>query len=581
MDVIIVFFIVMALVILVLYLAFRKKGDSDKEAEGFLLKDSNLARNQSSGKPKNDIIANWPFGSYMGHALVLPPFEAFTRIDYTAAPGATTGLYYSLCFQLGKWEYNRIKADEWIEVSPVHAQYYQLTHKQKEDLENKIKAGLTSVAQSVADMELLMHDQRKYTEFLHYLGYRTKRELDELEKKKLPEKEPDDYDYIDTSNDSDEKKKAARIARIDHHSLKAVFIDQVDMHTGEGISIRSIVGRWPTLITDFMRMNDEDLDTDKVKAKIEVSKAEAVVLVTKNKLYREWRRLFEPEIKNRYENITTLVKSRKKSVEEYREWLKPYIARHKLITEGLGSGGLRKAIKTLFIQSSGNATSMNEITLWTWKDVKAPEIQRGGRERMARDIALKKLTPYDDWVKKNLIFHPVHGLIKDYPWITEDWVKEQLKDMYDSGWINDYDLYICFMIIKIEKTNIRLASGAELEDAVFDVNAMLMSHNALFAKLLEAKAKEVEFERYVNQLMGLPPETPGGKIPDLPKEKDRLKPIRNFFDYFGMPFKVFKKGPYERDFEDRITKLYLAPMAGIRYGPVVNFLKKKIGFGVS
>jgi len=254
----------------------------------YLLADSVFDRIGTTGMLKDSemqgLALKWP-----GHAICATPFEAHTAIDYTGQPGSTTGLYYSLAFQLGKWEYNGVaKADEWIEVSPVHAQYYQLTQQQKTDLEGKIKTGLASTSQAIADMELLMHDLRKYKEFLNYFGYRTKRQIDAMSKKKVFSGD-DDYDelYID---DSDAKKRA------DGHSLRAVFIDQVDAHTGEAMALRSIVQRWPTLISDFMKLKDEDMDVDKVRKTLDVSRAEAVVLVTKNKLFVEWKSLFGPEI---------------------------------------------------------------------------------------------------------------------------------------------------------------------------------------------------------------------------------------------------------------------------------------------
>src|SRR3989344_4761980 len=294
----------------------------EEEKGKWLLKD--LSRNKLRGDMPKDIadltIAGRP---WLGHVVVAGPFEARQAIDFTGPPGSVSGIYYSLTFQLGKWEYQVQKRDEWIEVSPVHAQYYQLTQKQKEDLEGRIKQGLVSVSQSIADMELLMHDRRRYHEFLHYLGYRTPNEL--KKDKKLEDQEDEhghtkeEMDEICLKEDEDEKQRKAREKRTDNHSLKAVFIDQVDMHTGEGISMRSIVSRWPTLITDFMRMDDNDMDPDKVKDKLNVSKAEAVVLITKNKLYQEWKNMFGPEIKNRYVTINDLTHTRKKSVEEYKE----------------------------------------------------------------------------------------------------------------------------------------------------------------------------------------------------------------------------------------------------------------------
>jgi hypothetical protein len=106
-----------------------------------------------------------------------------------------------------------------------------------------------------------------------------------------------------------------------------------------------------------------------------------------------------------------------------------------------------------------------------------------------------------------------------------------------------------------------------------------MSKNVLFVKLLELEAKKEELNMYINSLLGMKTEIPGKA--HVPEIKDRLKHVRRFTDALGFPFQFYKgKGPYERDFNDRITKFYLAPIAADRYGPITGFIKKKAGFGV-
>src|SRR3989344_3887367 len=103
-----------------------------------------------------------------------------------------------------------------------------------------------------------------------------------------------------------------------------------------------------------------------------------------------------------------------------------------------------------------------------------------------------------------------------------------------------------------------------------------MSQNALFVKLLDLKAKQEEFNNYVDRLLGVHVPEKGA----VPAEwKDWKEPVMEFFKYFSMPLEFMKRGPYERDFDERITKLYLAPLATTRYLAIVNYLKKKIGIG--
>lgn len=540
----------------------------------FILAD--FSRDSKTGEMINPLINKY-MHKWLGNAIVACPFEAHTAIDFTGPPGSTSGLFYSLFFQLGKWEYYAQKADEWIEVSPVHAQYYQLTQKQKEDLETRIKAGLASASQAVADMELVMHDERKYREFLEYLGYRTKRQITEEAKAKEPEVLPDDYDelYLDEEPGKVEK-------RADNHSLKAVFIDQVDVHTGDGISMRSVVSRWPTLISDFMRLGDKDMDVENVMKKLDTSRAEAVVLITKNKLFAEWKKLFCREIISRYKRIRDLVRSRGTSVDQYREWLKPAIARHKMLKEGLESEDRRAARLLSPINVPGYATSSAVIELWAWKDFTPMEIFKAGSEDVAKLVAghekQMKLSPYDRWTKKNLIFNKEHGLINVYPWITDKWVQEKLKEFYNTGWLTKTKFYYSFFIITLSRTNMRDPTGSELEDGVFDVNLVVMSQNVLFTKLLELKARQEELEMHINKLLGMPHKISRDEKKWKP-EKEYFSGVNKFLDRLSLGLSFSYRGKYEKNFWDRLTNLYYSGIVGTRYNAIINFIKAKTGMG--
>lgn len=546
-----------------------------------------------------DDLDSWT-ASNLGHIIMLGPREAHTKLELTGTPGMCSGVYYALTFQLTKWEMKVHKADEEIEVSPVHAQYYQLTAKQKEELEAKIKAGLASAAQSISDYELLKHDERKYQEFKNY--YDTK----------------------------------------DEHSLRAVFIDQVDVHTGDGISMRSIVSRWPTLISDFMRLTPDDLDPDKVKGKLGISKAEAVVLVTKNKLYNEWKSMFIREVESRLERIRSLVLSRETSIREYREWLKPYVARFKMLEQAFEAPARRKEELTSFIRAGGQAVSTSRVRVWVWKDFQPAELKRMAPEL----IAEKPIHPYDEWTKRNVIFHPKWGLVREYPWIVGRtpgggmWADEAAKWIYDS-WMVKHRLYYGFLEIIFDRTNIRGADGHEIEDGLFDINGLVMSQNALLAKLMELKAKQEELERYIDSLLGIKPTPEAVIAPEkLEEEKLRLKEAKAELkkeeakqkelerrakatkdeaerarleleavqqkkkvegakkDIAGrervielmagpkvgwqLPFGMIAFRPgghYERMLEERLTKYYAKAVAENVYAPTVSFLKEKFGFG--
>jgi len=240
-------------------------------------------------------------------------------LNFTGKPGTAAGLYYDLVFQLPNWGFNVSKADEWIEVSPTHKEYYDRTVSTKQMLEGAIKTGLTSAAAAVSDFELMNHDLRRYKEILNYFAAK------------------------------------------DEHSLKVMFIDYVDVHTdlpGQPISLRTSAARWPTIIADFIKLKDEDTDPDQIAKKLNISKAEAVILTTKNKLYKQWKDLFGKTARERYELLKGLVEGRKKTINEYREWLKPYLARFKMTR----LGGERPRVRADTLKSFADITGM--ATFW-------------------------------------------------------------------------------------------------------------------------------------------------------------------------------------------------------------------------
>ncbi len=522
-----------------------------------------------------------------------PPENQDTLINFTGPAGSTTGVYYSLMFQLRKWNYDVQKASEWIEVSPVHQQYYQLTHKQKEELENKIKAGLASAAQAVSDMELLEHDMRKYQEFIDYFNYTVIEKTGDVIDKPMPDKkkEKDEWENWEKGRISGE------------HSLKAIFIDQVDFHAGSSgqgagrlsMSFMQQQNIMPTIVQDFFEMDGLD-NLEKNPRLKNLPTVEKNMLKTKWIAYEEWKKLFGNEIKKRFKNIYRLVQSRRQSVEKYRDWLKPYVARHKILEEGFESPGERMGTLTSFVHSTGQAVSSDGLEIWAWREFIAPELYRTPGELTAK-ARLEGVVPWDDWTIDNLVLDPEQGLKAEYDWIDKDWVWEKTEDIKKKGWLADARPYYSFFIITYDKTNIKFATGSELEDANYIINHYLLSQNVLFVKLLELLAKQDEMERYINSLLGLP--KTGEMKPDkaeeeylesLKKEKEKKKekkPLipksakagpKKFLKFFNLKFQFFKKGPYERDFESRIAKAFLKPMGSERFIPVVGFIKEKIGF---
>ncbi|OYT57225.1 MAG: hypothetical protein B6U68_02165 [Candidatus Aenigmarchaeota archaeon ex4484_14] len=532
-----------------------------------------------------------PEAPHIGLGLIVQPLETHIEdLNFTLPMGKGTSLYYSLVFQLPKWDWNVWKVDEWIDVSPAHTQLYQVTTQQKQTLESTIKQGLTSAAQAVADLELLKHDLRKYREIM---------------------------DYIEAK---------------DEHSLKSIFVDQVDFNaggTGQGagrlsMSFMQQANILPAIVSHFYMMESLD-DLEKHEYLSTLPRVEKLMLKTKRINYEEWKKLFCREVRERYQNLLALIRSRRMSIDQYREWLKPYIAKHKLLNEGMSRPDVRAKMLESRLRYSGQVISYNRIELLSWYHLIIKEVTSRAGELEINAPAL------DDFVKRNFIFDLAadfpkktqeklradgeKSLKEQFPWITEEWVEKTYTSLLgtrnkigvlEANW---YPYYTVFPIT-YDRIVFRTPDGREMEDITFDIRGQVWSKNLVLVKLLEIKAKQEEFERYVNKLIGLEKETinyrkegkkfvtDNGKefnsleemteeypkefyvLSEMPVEPRRnlLGPVRDFFDFFGIKFFFKKGGPYERDFYERVPNFHCM-FCGARYNQLINFLQKKAAVG--
>jgi hypothetical protein len=548
-----------------------------------------------------------------GEGINFVPDNAIGDYDFTGPMGSGSGAYYGIVFQLPKWGFDRVKIDESIEVTPVFADYYRITIEQKRALFSQIEAGLASISNAVSGLELILHDLRKYKEFLDYFA--------EIEKGKKLIKEG-----------KVEEGKKLRIKG--EQTLKSIFIDQVDVHTGEGIALKLIAPRWPTIIADFMRLEDEDIDPKKIAKKYKVSEAEAVVLATKNKLYIEWRdRLFYPTVKERYENLLRLVEGRKKSLEEIKAQLKPTILRYRAIKEELSKGTLQKVA---YWHPGAQAISMDYVHLWAWKPFAPSEKYKVTRTSLDKISALKagflrseieeikKVKKDWDGKVEALPQEPsIDHVVRRYAKKIEEAYRVKLTpyDLFKAremlvekfkatakglggmeAWI--FSPYYIFLDLPLHRMVIRLPGGTEIEDIfISNLSAAVKTQNIVILHCLEVVARDKEIEQYLAQLLGekgiraeqllLIEEIKKFEYPEIfgklekkekKKEKGALEEIKEgwkkfrrnlvkFFENFGWQIKFLRaEGPYEFAFKDRITKYYFAEAAG-SYDTVNGFFK--------
>jgi hypothetical protein len=381
-----------------------------------------------------------------------------------------------------------------------------------------------------------------------------------------------------------------------------------------------------------MRLEDDDKEPGSISSKYDISKAEAVILSTKNKLFVGWKKLFENTAKDRYISLRGLVFSRKKTIEEYKEWLKPYIARFKMTRLGGERADVRANTLKTFVDITGISTFNNQIRLFVWKPMKFAEHNKPFSETTGKFI----VNPYDEYVREKIILDKEKGLAKIYPWLANavkycpackgyysrdaircgnkkcgsvlltdrayaDQIveKEILPNWNSSKGLSPNDLYYMFIDIDVNRNGMRLQTG-ELEDITIKSKMFVLSQNIMLVKMLELLCRDMEMENYIDEMLGvrfddrdiedlIKEELPGiygskDKLTD--KENDRLKLKRAVASYRGL-FKstdmpstskltFLKRGFYERDFKDRITKHYAKYAAG-QLASITSFVKSKMG----
>lgn len=458
-----------------------------------------------------------------------------------------------------RWEFRVLKVSEFIESSTTHP-YFQGLIKQKHELIRQVKEGLAHVDRAISDVELLAHDARRYREILKFF------------------------------------------AEEDEHSLKAMFIDQVDVHLPEGVSLRSIAPRWPTIIADFQELSDKEYKVDKIMKKIEVNKAEAVVLATKVRLYKKWKDYFGKEVKDRYKRILERLHGRKASIEEYRNWIRPLIRKIMMMRE-VDDSYLMTHMN--YPMGAGIPTALENIEYWAitkWEGTEPISPHKEPREIIvtsgtgvekhgmgtARKGAVPKfkVEPYDDVVKQFIPeIEKLHGVKLDEKDVLK--ARRRLYTEFSPG----VQVY-AFLRIPVSIQIFKLATGQECEDVDFNhITLYFMTHNILLIKLLEIIAEEKKLDVYIDELLGKKVVGEEGIIkeidellkeefPEIYGEKEEKKPkgfsksifdfkqsfkksIRNFlwslYKIFGFKLSFVHMGQYEPVKSQRVHYTYFRP----------------------
>jgi hypothetical protein len=557
-------------------------------------------------------------GMRPGEGINSNPPDQNELLDYTTTLGGCTGVYYGLMFQLGKWGFERVKVSEAIFVSPINKGYYDLVLGERERLSQQIKSGLASIAQAYADLELILHDLRKYREYIKL--FNDIKEAEAILKREKDQKKIEDA-----------KKKKERAIQ----TLRSIFIDQVDIHTdlpNTPISLRSIASRWPTIISDFMKLDNEKSPEE---IKLDVSYAEKVVLATKNKLFLSWLEMFENSVKERYARIKELAVARENSIKEYKEMLKPIVARYKMINDMLSSSEGRTRIMKAFFRPDAQAFSIDSMTIWAWKPFAPDEKWKASREYFDKIPAkeagftdeeievLKKNNKLDkDGMIDALPIEPsidkivrsiANSIEKEYnikiSALDLFEARKRLLDRFSSSaggnepvvW--PFSPYFIFVEIPMDRTVLVLPNGTQIEDLVIgNLRTYVKTQNIILGHILEIIAKEKTLENYIDSLLGefgYDKEGKAKKVKDMLKEefvfiygsaedvekifnppakkeekskKINFDLIKKFLDYFGIKATFFRSyGPYEYNLSYRLAKYYFK-YSGTIFNQIKNYL---------
>jgi hypothetical protein len=552
-------------------------------------------------------------GMMPGEGINSNPFDQNELLIYTSPLGTGTGVYYGLMSQLGKWGFERNKVKESIFVSPVNKGYYDLVLGEKERLMQQIKTGLASISQAYADLELVLHDLRRYREYVKILNEIKK--ADEIIKKE---------------KDENKIKEAKSMKLKAMQTLRSIFIDQVDIHTdlpNTPIALRSISSRWPTIISDFMKLENE---TSPEEIKLDVSYAEKVVLATKNKLFFNWLEMFENMVKQRYERIKELALARENSVKEYKEMLKPILTRYKMINDMLSSKERDLIANIPFHRPDSQAFSLDFVEIWAWKPFapeekwkasreyfeKIPAIQAGFTEEEIEKLKEKNKIGKDELIDALPVEPSIDRVVREImKRINEEYkkygVEITIEDLFEarkrlleayksypegvSGVTWPFSPYFVFVEIPMYRSVTTLPNGAQLEDLIiYNLKTYVKTQNIIIGHILEIIARNKTFDSYINQLLGELGFDKDGKIKriedmlkeefvfiygkedDIEKylktskkeeEKKKSKSIdifKKILDYFGVQLSFFRSyGPYEYNITYRIAKYYFKYAGGV------------------
>jgi len=517
------------------------------------------------GKP----ISIWIDGKEVfSEAVVIQNIQPYV-LDFTTFLGKGSGTLYSLVFKYGKF-FKVFKIKESLYISPTYNPYYQITIKQKEEIENNIKAQLAQIASAISDTELIAHDYRKYKQFFDII-----KKIEELEEKLKKEKD---------EKIKEEIKKQESL-------LRSIFIDQVDIHTGDFSIVNLARTRWPTLISDFLQLENEEVAEEVLKKLKNITTAEAILLAKKNKLYLEWKKMFFEAVKERFERIKNLLEMRKFSIESYKEMVRPLIKKWLSYQESIPSK------ITPWAKPASMAQAVESTTFWMIKPIpfsqyEAEEIYYENKLKNLKELGIKdeeileklgvEKNKINEIISKRLPVEPsidritLIGLLvlnehfnldlnlKDLIEIRNFLIDKTRVRVGEEVW--KLSPYYAFFEISLDRTIFKMPDGTELEDVWLQISPYLISQNIAILILIQEKMLDKHVDDIANRFLG-----EGRKI-----EIERKESIKNYVidnckwfkenylkfseftfikKFFGIPRILYNKAYADEYFYDYVVQI--------------------------
>ncbi|MEM5821326.1 MAG: hypothetical protein QXP34_03330 [Candidatus Aenigmatarchaeota archaeon] len=432
-----------------------------------------------------------------------------SALDFTNFAGKNTEIIYSIVFGYSKKSFDVFKVGESLYVSTNYQPHYSNIRRQKEEIENNIKAQLAQIATAITDTQLISHDYRKYKHFVDIF-----RELDEINKKLSEEK------------DENKKKELQKRKRELEITLRNIYIDQVDVYTGDFSIANMARTRWTTFIADFLSLEDEKTPEDVLKKLPNITMAEAIQLAKKNSLFLYWLDEFRKVVFEREAELRKLLIMRKNSIENYKNMLRPLIARYLAIKE---EPVFFTSSSLAFVKSATYPLLVDSTKFWMIKAI--PPFMKEEERVIPQKINPEKagiiIDELKNLVKNNLssietnvmpqepsidrvvvagieVINENFGTnfdLNDILEIRESLVKKATSpSLTKERW--KLSPYYVFVEISLDRALLRTYTGIEIEDFYFEIRPYLISQNIAMLMYLQTKALDKYLESQINSFFG-------------------------------------------------------------------------------